>query len=225
MNLYPVMGIGVRCSHCGLAHVGPCYTWLPNAPETSDAAICKTCGYKHHGAMCPATYGSEITALKAQILDLTVERDRALEWRDHDKERAEKAEEEISALRMAANHNHGVAEWNGSVVKDVRAEATRLRRKVKRLKRKVQAAYQIVGNLALVADTFDTPDVQRALDYLSGSKIKGPILPWPRREIQRAEAAPRPSTHGPQHDHSADAAKHMAVRGANQRESGVGRHE
>lgn len=46
----------------------------------------------------------------------------------------------------------------------------------------VDVAYQIVGALAHYTGTFNHPDVQRALDYLSGEKVEG-ILPWPREAI------------------------------------------
>ena len=50
-------------------------------------------------------------------------------------------------------------------------------------------AYQIVGALAHYTRTFNHPDVQRALDYLSGEKVED-ILPWPREAIVPAAAAP-----------------------------------
>jgi len=60
------------------------------------------------------------------------------------------------------------------------ARLRKLKRKLRRERTRVAAAYQIVGGLAHLTDTFDAPDVQRALDYLSGREIEGPILPWPR---------------------------------------------
>ena len=54
----------------------------------------------------------------------------------------------------------------------------------------VDAAYQIVGALAHYTGTFEHPDVQRALDYLSGEKVED-ILPWPREAIMRVASTQR----------------------------------
>lgn len=54
----------------------------------------------------------------------------------------------------------------------------------------VDVAYQIVGALGHYTGTFEHPDVQRALNYLSGDDVPD-ILPWPREKIIPGEAAPK----------------------------------
>ncbi len=81
--------------------------------------------------------------------------------------------------------------WRAKHVKaraKLEAWLRKLKRKLRHERKRVAAAYQIVGALSHLTDTFGTPDVQRALDYLSGSEIEGPILPWPREKIARSEA-------------------------------------
>lgn len=54
----------------------------------------------------------------------------------------------------------------------------------------IDVAYQIVGALGHYTDTFEHPDVQRALNYLSGEDVPD-ILPWPREAIIPGEK-PKP---------------------------------
>lgn len=54
-----------------------------------------------------------------------------------------------------------------------------------RLRERLGAAYQIVGALASATDTFDDPEVQRALDFLSDEDVEE-ILPWPQGNLGRA---------------------------------------
>jgi hypothetical protein len=44
--------------------------------------------------------------------------------------------------------------------------------------------YQVVGSLADHVDCFDHPDVQRALDNASKTRlVHRDLLPWPRRRL------------------------------------------
>jgi len=47
--------------------------------------------------------------------------------------------------------------------------------------------YQVLGALAGEVGLFSHPEVQRALDYGSGRKIKGDLLPWPRTPLRTTD--------------------------------------
>ena len=181
-------GYGVQCLKCGLYHPGSCpdpapapLTWVwpvPN-PRTSDAAICPVCGYKHHGAMCPATYGTKIAALEAQIAQLRERLEIGFAF-DGDGNR----------ISVGDDMPDGI-ECRDETIRLQDEENARLRRKVRKLKakrREAREAYSRLYGLWKFADRANAKDweiIESAMVKAARSGDgKGPRATKPARNVR-----------------------------------------